>query len=251
MEARPYRFNRTCPALAFLWLAVTTPLGLHFRPTDSDFPQFYMGGLLVRLGETAELYPIPNPESLDNPGMNPASKARPRYWDLEGQSKVPDITHWMLPPTSALPFVPLSYLSFRAAEWVWVAILTACVWATALFAGRFHRILLGRESPWEGLLALLIVLSPMAARAIRIRNITPPIAVCFAVATLCLIGRERPRRAIGAGVSIVLGALFKYATFVLLPLVVLTRWWRTVAATALALGGVIALGVCCMDGPLW
>jgi hypothetical protein len=91
----------------------------------------------------------------------------------------------------------------------------------------------------------------MAARAIRIRNCTPPIAVCFAVATLALIGSERPGRAASAAASIVVGALMKYATLALLPLVVLTRRWRTLVAVGVAGALVVAAGCLVMSGGLW
>src|SRR4051794_10583448 len=102
-DRRAHRLNPACKAAALVWLVVSIPVGLAWRPTDSDFQQFYMGGLLIRVSQTSQLYPIPNPTSLDNPGMNPASAPKPGYWSIEQRYGVPDITHWMLPPTSALP----------------------------------------------------------------------------------------------------------------------------------------------------
>src|SRR5215211_502631 len=55
------RFNRTCRAVALIWLVVTIPAGLLHRPTDSDFQQFYLGGLAVRTGQADEIYPIHKP----------------------------------------------------------------------------------------------------------------------------------------------------------------------------------------------
>src|SRR5438132_34758 len=85
----PQRFNRTCYALAALWLAVVVPVSLSVpwpTPTSllgtlgtGDFPQFYMGGVMARLGYWDSLYPIPNPDSVNNPGMPEDSTMRPRY----------------------------------------------------------------------------------------------------------------------------------------------------------------------------
>jgi hypothetical protein len=246
-----HRFNWWVSLAALAWLLLTIPVGLAKRPTDSDFQQFYMGGLLIRLGETSQLYPVPNPETLDNPGMNPASRVKPGYWKLEQAYGVPDITHWMLPPASALPFVPLSLLPFKYAEWTWAFVLLGCVWGVGLFAARFHRLLVGHETRWEGFLVLLVVLSPVAARAIRIRNTSAPIALCFAALAFWMLYDERPRRAIAAGLLIVLGVLLKYATAVLLPLLIVARRWRTIGwSVGLGLATVV-LSLLVMDPYLW
>jgi hypothetical protein len=246
-----HRLNRVCNVAALAWLLVSIPVGLASRPTDSDFQQFYMGGLLIRLGDTSQLYPIPNPRSLDNPGMNPASAPKPGYWTIEQRHGVPDITHWMLPPASALPFVPLSLLPFKQAEWVWAFVLIGCVWGIALFAARFHRMLVGRETGWEGFLVVLVVLSPVAARAIRIRNTSAPIGLCFAVLAYGLLRDERTRRAVGAAGLIVLGVLLKYATAVLLPLLIVARRWRTLGWTAGIGLATVVISLIAMDPYLW
>jgi alpha-1,2-mannosyltransferase len=210
-----------------------------------------MGGLLIRLGQTSQLYPIPNPKSLDNPGMNPASAPKPGYWEIEQRYGVPDITHWMLPPASALPFVPLSFLPFKQAEWVWAFVLIGCVWGIALLSAQFHRLLVGRETGWEGFIALLVVLSPVAARAIRIRNTSAPIGLCFALLAFGLLRDDRTRRAVGAALLVVLGVLLKYATAVLLPLLIATRRWRTLGWTAAIGLATVVISLIAMDPYLW
>lgn len=225
-DARTRRFNRLCAAAALVWLAVTIPWGLVKRPTDSDFQQFYMAGVMLRAGEADELYPLPHAGSPDNPGMKAASDLRPRAAELYKQREVPDITHFMSPPPSALLYTPLAGLSYLRAEWVWVGLLTLSVWVVAVAAGRFHRLCAGGAvSRWEGVLVLLVVLSPMAVRAIRIRNNTPFIAVCVALATLALL-RPGHLRGLGGAAAVVVGGLLKYATLFLLPLVVVMRRWQ-------------------------
>ena len=237
------RFNRACLAAALVWLLATVPLGLIYQPTDSDFQQFYMGGLLLRLDEPRELYPIPDPNSKDNPGMNPSSRVRPRYGELQDFHKVPDITHWMLPPPAAVMFIPFSYLSFRAAEWLWVFVCIFSVWGVALIAGRINRRLVGVPSRSEGWLALLIVLSPMVIRSIRIRNCSAPIAFCFAVMALGLLRRETTRSALVTALAALLGALMKYATVVLFPLALAMRRRRTLLACAILGAAWLALSL--------
>ena len=236
-DARARRFNRWCQALALLWLAVTIPLGLIRRPTDSDFQQFYVAGVMVVDGTTQDLYPVPFPDNQDNPGMKAASYLRPKAAEVHRLRKVPDITHFMSPPPSALLYAWFHPLTYMQAEWAWVGVLVVCVWVVGLQAGRFHRTCSGTVSRWEGALALLVALSPMACRSIRIRNDTPPIAVCFGVAALALL-RDAPLRGAAA---ILLGGLLKYATFFLLPLVVVMRRWRTLAWFVVLTAGVTAL----------
>ncbi len=221
------RFNRLCLAFSFLWLAVALPLSLVWRPTLPDFGQFYVAGHLARRGEWGALYPVPKRYSLDNAGLWLHSDAKPRWKKMSAALGVGDYTHFILPPPSALLFAPLSFLSFRRAYWAWIAFSSACVWCLALVAGRLLRRILRKPSPYEGALAVLIALSPMTARAIRIANVSPPIALALGVALLALVRRDQAARAAGA---ILAGALLKYATLVLAPVLVAMRRWKTLFA---------------------
>ncbi len=220
------RFNRICLVLALLWLVVSIPLGILKRPTIPDFAQFYMGGVLASQGDWKSLYPIPYPGSRDNPGLRIHSFAKPGWRAMCRIRGVPDYTHFILPPQSALMFAPLSLLSYRQAFWLWTFLLIGCAWGVAYVAGRLHRSLVGKPSYMEGVLALMIVLSPLTARAIRISNVSPPIALLLGLALLATVARGKNWN---GAVAVLFGAILKYATLILTPLLVATRRWKMLA----------------------
>lgn len=217
------RFNKICIVIAALWLLVTVPLSILLRPTIPDFEQFYMGGVVAALDQWQALYPIPHPKSLDNPGLRIHSEAKPEWKLLSKRLGVWDHTHFMLPPVSAVVFIPLSIFSYEQALWLWIAIETICIFAVALIAARLLRHLFGYRSRFEGILVLLIAISPLTARAIRIANVSPPIALAIGVSLLALVQERQPVRGAWA---LLTGALFKYATLVLTPLLVAMRRWE-------------------------
>jgi hypothetical protein len=218
------RFNLLCLVLAALWLFVTIPLGIRFRPTVPDFSQFYIGGILASRGAWNSLYPLPVLGGVDNAGLNIHSFAKPGWTSLCQKRGVADHTHFILPPPSALVFTPLAHLTYSQAFWLWTFFLIACTWGVAWTAGLILRQIFGQPSRHEGVLALLIAFSPMTARAIRIANVSPPIALLLGAALRALLSRERPLR--GAW-TVLLGATLKYATLILAPLLVAMRRWRT------------------------
>src|SRR5579885_2442506 len=171
------RFNRACFWASLLWLCVSVPAGIELRPTMPDFGQFYLSGILVSRGEWGALYPVPSPLSASNAGLNGDSIPKPVWRDTAIERGVVDWTHFILPPPSALLFVPFSALSYSQAYWVWIWISAACIWGVALIAALLLREVAGSATGWEGLLALLIVFSPVSARAIRIANVSPMIAL--------------------------------------------------------------------------
>ncbi len=177
---------------------------------------------MARHSQWSALYPIPVPGSQDNAGLHSWSKSK---WRLFSYSRgIPDYTHFILPPTSALLFVPLTFLSYFNAYWVWTFFLTISVFIMALISSRLLRYLLGQSSRWEGALMLLIVLSPMTARAIRIVNVSPLIALLFSLTIVALI-REQAFKGAGA---MFIGGSFKYATLVIAPLLIAMRRWRMI-----------------------
>jgi len=77
--------NRRLQAAAALWLVVTIPLEIILWPTNPDFPQFYLGGVIARHGEWASLYPIPWSD-VHNPGLysdlTPTAEALRQRYDV-------------------------------------------------------------------------------------------------------------------------------------------------------------------------
>jgi hypothetical protein len=218
------RFNNFCFALSMLWLAITIPLGILLRPTVTDFGQFYIGGLLASRGDWDALYPFPIQGSLDNAGLSIHSHAKPKWTFLCRRNGVKDYTHFILPPPSALLFIPLSMVPYSQAFWAWTFLLTICVLGVALITGRLFRNILGHPSRFEGFLMLWIVISPMSVRAIRIANVSPPIALTLGLALLALLHKKES--SIHGAWAVLLGALLKYATLVFTPLILAMKRWN-------------------------
>jgi hypothetical protein len=227
--------------IAFIWLAISIPIGLRLRPTLPDFTQFYLGGTIASRGDWDGLYPIPNPYSLDNPGLSFHSYQKPQWQAIRQKRGVPDDTHFILPPPSALIFAPLSKASYRGAYWIWIAISILCTWGVGLCAARLYRDLVKRPSYVEGLIMMLVAFSPMTARAIRIANVSPMIALSIGCALLALLRPSNWRIGMGGAMALAMGALLKYATLVLSPLLLAMRKWRMLAA--LTILGLVSLVV--------
>jgi len=242
------RFNRLCLVLALGWLAVSVPFGIKRNPTIPDFGQFYVGGLIAKQGAWDALYPIPAPASRDNAGLIGHSQAKPLWKSLSRQHRVYDYTHFILPPPSALLFIPFTTLSYDHAYWTWIFVLILSTWGVAVLAGRMLRKILGHSSRHEGMLALLVVLSPMTARAIRVANVSPAIALLISFALLSFLRQEQRIRSIAGGVAaILIGALLKYATLILAPLLVAARRWRTLI-WLIGAGGMVLLSTLALTG---
>jgi hypothetical protein len=232
------RFNRFCFIFALFWLSVTVPAGLILRPTIPDFSQFYTSGAIVKAGKWNALYPTPWRGSLDNAGLH--SNAKNDWVLMSAERGAPNYTHFILPPFSALLFMPLSFLTYVQAFWIWTLLLSASVLGVAWISAELFREIVGKESSWEGALMLLIVLSPMTARSIRISNVSPFIALSIALVLRAIL-RDQTYR---GGFALVLGILLKYATLILAPLLILTKRWRMIAWSVALLE--VALGVTLM-----
>lgn len=217
--------NRYALMMSWLWLIIVLPFSIIHRPTIPDFGQFYMGGVLAQEGEWESIYPVPIRGSLDNPGLNMHSRAKSKWLNLSKTRRVQDYTHFILPPPTALLFVPLSYLTYSQAFWVWTYFLIVCVWSVAWISGRLLRQIVGKPSHLEGALAILIALSPMTARAVRISNVSPPIAVLIGLVLISLVRQNQPIR---GAIALFLGAMLKYATLILLPLLLAMRRWKMI-----------------------
>lgn len=154
-----------------------------------------------------------------------------------------DYTHFILPPPSALLFVPLSYLSYRQAFWVWIFFLSFCVWGVACVSARLLRAVIGYSTRWEGALVLLIAISPVSARAIRVANVSPVMALLIGITLLAQIRG----RCLHGAVAMAVGAMVKYANLILAPLLVMMRRWRTLFLLA-AVATVFSILTLAMSG---
>lgn len=236
------QFNRCCTMAAALWLLLATPLSLHrWSQGEGDFPQFYMGGVMARLHAWDSLYPIPNPGSHNNAGMEGDSTMRPRYAEEAAKRDVGDRQRFIQPPPVALLLMPLGYLHYNRAFELWTLMLVGCGLGVALLAGKVYEILNGEKTKISGGITLLVACSPLMLHAIRVANMTVPVALVTGIAVVELVRR---REAISSA-AIVLGAVTKYTTIALLPLVLVMRRWKllgwSVLFSAILFGGSFAV----------
>jgi hypothetical protein len=233
-DGRAVTFNRTCSVVAIGFLVVTVfgKTAIYERqgkPPWQDYPQYYMGGLVARLGLWDSLYPIPDPDASTNPGFVGNSELRPRYKQLADEVGVGEYAvRFMQPPPLALMLVPLSLLPFRAGFYLWMALLVLATWGIGRQAGRIYEMSSGRDrnaSRVPGILMLAICLSPLAHRWVSVANMSVLVGWLIGFVALELVRRDG---APGAA-AMVVGTFAKYAVLVLAPLHLAMRRWRTIA----------------------
>ena len=218
----PDRFNRACGVAALAWM-IGLAVFVSLRPPNyHDFGQYYMAGLIARHGLWGDLYPIPHPASNANAGGRADSDMRPAYARLAEEHGVGDVNRFIQTPPIALLLIPLSFLSCHAAYVLWVCVMSACCWGLSVQAGRIYQLLHGQPDRLPGLLALLIVASPLVYRTVRTAQVSPAIALAMGWATIAMV-HHRHRQAAAA---ILAGSLIKYAAGILLILAMARHRWR-------------------------
>jgi hypothetical protein len=237
-------FNLSCRILAITWLLILLPLNQLVRPAYNDFDQYYMAGVCVAEHRWDLLYPIPKPNAPGNAGNEFDSDAKPGYSELAKAHGLP-ATHFhfiQLPPV-ALILWPLGWVDPLQAHWIWMAVSLACAGCIALQAGWILERCLGEEHFFAGILTLVITISPMLYRGVRVSNMSPMIAAMLGCAAMELARRDSLR----GGTAIAGGFLTKYIGAVLIPLAaVLGRWKTIILSIAFPL---IAFGItACISG---
>lgn len=235
------RFNARCRAVALLWLVVVVSARESIWPADHDFGQFYMGGLIARLGEWAALYPQPIPGSPLNAGWTDGSVPKPRFAQLAKQRGANTGNRYIQSPATALLLIPLAWLPYTTAHWAWLLLLCVAGWRVAVQAGLTLEAITSRPVRASGMITLMIACSPLMHRAVRVGNVSPLVAWCIGAAVLDLL---RGRAARGAG-AIVAGSLLKYAPAVLLLVAAGRRNWRFFggALAGLALAAMVSWAI--------
>ncbi len=228
-SASAVRFNRICAVLAAAWLLLSMRASLHHWPSDGDFPQFYMGGVMARAGAWDSIYPIPKPDSLNSAGLPEDSTMRPRYAQEAESHHVRDGTYFIQPPPVAILLEPLSFFSYQTAYRFWILLSIACAWGVAWMAGAGYELILGRRSRIAGLILLVVACSPLMHYAVRVANITVMVALLMGVA---VVGIARGADAVPAAAGVLAGVL-KYSTAPLLPLLAVMRRWKLLGWSAL------------------
>jgi hypothetical protein len=267
--AETARWRKSCAIFGLLFLLITQYAKLiyydyHHLTTYQDFPQYYMGGLIARVGAWNALYPIPKPGAMSNPGAPENSTMRPRYAKLAEQSGIGDNTRYIQPPPLALVLIPLSWLPAHVSFYLWHGLLCLAAWGISLQAARIYEICAesdaaagiasARNIPgtppqprsWRtlapGILILLICLSPQAHRWVRVGNMSPIVGWLIGIATLALV-----RRTDGIGaVALFFGAVAKYALLVLAPLYLAMRRWRVIVYCLILAAGMLIASLIAM-----
>jgi hypothetical protein len=227
-------FNRACRAVAAAWLIGLAATSLWLRPTYQDFSAFYLAGVLARNGAWQDLYPL---MAGDNPYyIGEIVKMKPGYEQAARRRNVKDLCVFLQPPWTAIAFVPLSILPFRAAHALWIALMTACTIGVSWYAGRSFALCADRPSRWEGVTCLIFAMSLLACRGIRVGNTSPLVAWCIGFGAVDLLRRDRASSA----AALWIGGIMKYATAMLVPVAIMLRRWRSLAA--LVLLGILTMG---------
>lgn len=196
-----------------------------------DFPQYYMAAVVLWHGAADSLYPHPKPEALSNPGMVDQSDAKERWRQLADERGVGESYRFIQPPPVAVLLSWMGPLPVGLAHPLWLGLLTLATIGIAAQAGAMVRLCFGQAHRLSGVVVLLVMLSPQAHRWIRVGNMSPIIGWLIGATVLALTRRESAR----AGMALALGAVIKYATLVLLPVIAVRRNWRAMlTATALA-----------------
>jgi hypothetical protein len=221
------RFNRICRLIALAWLVIVLPISFIRSPSYQDFAALYTGGLVTRLGAWNVLYPTRIGDSRYYIGEAGQDQEKPGLARITDPRGMKEWCAFLNPPWQAPPLLPLGWMSFQQAHWTVVVLNVFCMWGVAWAAGRSYELCLGRSSRAAGLITLLTACSMLAYRAIRVGNLSPPVAFCIAVVVWDLLGRLDSSGFLG-GFAAAWGALGKLATAALFPLAIVMRRWRIV-----------------------
>jgi hypothetical protein len=234
--------NEVCHTICVLWLFVAVPITFFVRPTYQDFSLYYMAGVCARTGNFDALYPNvpPNTTELDcDPALlKPKLLALAKGWNVD--LSMP----YLQPAWNAIFFAPLTFLPYRLAHALWIAILILSTYGMTLFAAKTYRVCAPTESRMCGVAMLIVALSPLAYRTIRVGNVSAVVGLVIAFTTFEMARRDGVRSAL----AIWIGGILKYATVMFLPLLILTKRWRTIAWVG-AFGVVTILMAYMIAGP--
>ncbi|MGA2441572.1 MAG: glycosyltransferase family 87 protein [Tepidisphaeraceae bacterium] len=239
----PSRFNRAMAAISLLILSTIVAVRTARSPREYfDFPQYYVAGLMVRLGHAGALYPLPNPQSPWNAGYPEGSSLKPQYSQIARQYGVPvDAYRFIQPPQAAMLYEPLTLLPIQTAHYLFLGLLTLCGWWAAIQGGECYESLIGRPSIGRGWLVFLISTSPLMFLSVRIGNTTLLTAPLFGAAVNGILRRRDAR----AGLGSCLGFVLKIFPGSLMLVAIVAGRWRTlawfVASNALLLTATIAI----------
>ncbi|HVT91041.1 MAG TPA: glycosyltransferase family 87 protein [Tepidisphaeraceae bacterium] len=211
-----------------LMLGITLPVALYRNIPNGwvlDYPQYYMGGTIAIHGEWQDLYPIPKPGSMLNPGHVTESTKRPAYARLAEERHVPESHRFIQLPPVALMLIPNALMPYNVSIVVWIIFCAVCAWGAAWMAGHFYELLIQKESWMSGVITLGIVLLPSTRRSLNSGNFTPIVAFLLSLCIWSLFKRKNVRFATWA----LIAGLMKYVSVIFGPILVAMRRWKALA----------------------
>lgn len=213
---------------------------------SQDLANYYMAGSVVLARDFDSLYPVPKENIRHNAGWPDCSDSKPGYVKLAGQKGVEDSFRFILPPPSALLFVPFGLIPYSVARWVWVSFLGLCCWGACLLSYGMGRRCGGSQR--TGLIiSAFWAFSPLALKALRTANSTPILAVAIGVAAMSIFENRR----MSAVWSCITAGLLKGTSIIFVPLILLTKRWAIVFWGGIAAVLINAITVALGGGPAY
>ena len=206
MAKRYDRREKLKAALAFAVLLMALcqigicAAGLSATLRQLDFRTFYSAGYMVRSGEASQLYVVDSEKRVQGAVVSPHGAALP----------------FLNPAYAALPFVPLSYLSYRVAYFVFLPLNVMLAWLAAVVLRPYLPALAALWKPLPIVIFLCFIPVGIALREGQMSLIVLLLyCVCFAAL--------QSGRVFSAGLMLAL-ALIKFQ--IALPVAVLFLVWR-------------------------
>jgi hypothetical protein len=195
------------------------------KSVQQDFASYYVAGQAVSRG----LSPFDNHVDGDPP-----------LWD--GVS-VFRHSRFLYPPIVAQAFVPLTWLSFFAAKFVWMAMALLALAVALWLAARAVGLRLDRSS---GLGLAVVATAYFPVLSLLERGQIDSITLAILMVAILLLVRER--HPLLAGVLLAVTAACKLQSLFLVPFLVARRRWRALLGFAAGTAGVLVLSLA-VHGP--
>lgn len=249
-QSKVLRFSIWISALVWLVAAVpflslyndgVSPVFSSQNKGSQDLANYYMAGSVVLAGDFNSLYPVPKENIRHNAGWPDCSDRKQKYIELAQRKGVEDSFRFILPPPSALLFVPFGLIPYSVERWVWVSFLGLCCWGACLLA-----YCMGRRCNCSQRTSMIVftfwAFSPLVLKALRTANSTPLLAVSIGLAAMSIFENRRT----SAVISCITAGLLKGTSIIFVPLILLMKHWGIVlwgGVAAVFINGItIALG---------
>ncbi len=199
-----------------------------------DFADYYVAAKIVTSGKGSSLYDRQLQRQLlakDVPGI------------LDIQDEIPPFIY---PPAAVVLGMPLAWLPFDRAAYIWLALSTA---ALAGYGCLLVRLAGLRGRPWAALAVLAAVfLFPPAQEALLLGQVTPLLAFFVALGFLMALFSPVPRAQETAGAALGLAGVIKlFPAALFLPWLLASRW-RLITAGLLIVLVATAFGIMLPQG---